>query len=185
MFNCRKCQQKQLDFRVTERKFLLQRFCFTALVAAWVYKTCVTCEGINSPRSGSKKKEENALGNSRPELRMEVNSSTYNLRPKLNPILHGGGVKSTPPGGLSYANPRGMPRMNWFFMTLFLSILERSWVGHFCDFFLKIPKNFTSKIFSIHNPKGGPFSAGFEPPSPAFFLSFFWVKNGNNLAPNA
>ena len=34
MFNCRKCQQKQLDFRVTERKFLLQRFCFTALVAA-------------------------------------------------------------------------------------------------------------------------------------------------------
>ena len=69
----------------------------------------------------------------------------------------GGGVKSTPPGWLLYANPRGMPRMDWFFMTLFLSILERSWVGHFWDFFLKFPKNFTSTIFSTYNPKGGPF----------------------------
>ena len=69
----------------------------------------------------------------------------------------GGGVKSTPPGWLLYANPWGMPRMDWFFMTLFLSILERSWVGHFWDFFLKFPKNFTSTIFSIYNPKGGPF----------------------------
>ena len=42
-------------------------------------------------------------------------------------------------------------------MTLFLSILERSWVGHFWDFFLKNPKNFTSTIFSTYNPKGGPF----------------------------
>ena len=74
----------------------------------------------------------------------------------INPILHGGD-QIDPPDGLSYTNPRGMPWMDWFFMTLFLSILERSWVGHFCDFFLKIPKNFTSTIFSIYNPKGGSF----------------------------
>jgi len=64
----------------------------------------------------------------------------------FNPILHGGGVKLTPPGWLLYANPQGMSRMGWFFMTLFLSILKRSWVGHFW-----------STIFSAYSPKGGPF----------------------------
>ena len=29
--------------------------------------------------------------------------------------MRGGGVKSTPPGWLLYANPRGMPRMGWFY----------------------------------------------------------------------
>ena len=103
----------------------------------------------------------------------------------LNPILHGGGVKSTPPGWLLYANPRGMPRMDWFFMTLFLSILERSWVGHFWDFFLKFPKNFTSTIFSIYNPKGGPFYASVRTPFARNFFVLFWVKNGNNSTSNA
>ena len=103
----------------------------------------------------------------------------------FNPILHGGGVKSTPPGWLLYANPRGMPRMDWFFMTLFLSILERSWVGHFWDFFLKFPKNFTSTIFSIYNPKGGPFYASVRTPFARNFFVLFWVKNGNNSTSNA
>ena len=97
----------------------------------------------------------------------------------------GGGVKSTPPGWLLYANPRGMPRMDWFFMTLFLSILERSWVGHFWDFFLKFPKNFTSTIFSIYNPKGGPFYASVRTPFARNFFVLFWVKNGNNSTSNA
>ena len=48
-----------------------------------------------------------------------------------------------------------MPRMGWFFMTLFLSILERSWVGHFWDFFLKFPKNFTSTPCVNPIPPGG------------------------------
>ena len=74
----------------------------------------------------------------------------------FNPNLHGGGSNWSP-DGLSYTNPCGMPWMGWFFMTLFLSILERSWVGHFWDFFLKFPKNFSFTIFSTYNPKGGPF----------------------------
>ena len=92
-----------------------------------------------------------------PNVTLSNASAILKMLSNVNPILHGGGVKKTPPDWLSYANPRGMPRMNWFFMTLFLSTLEKSWVGHFCDFFLKIPKNFTSTIFSIYNPKGGPF----------------------------
>ena len=103
----------------------------------------------------------------------------------LYPILHGGGVELTPPGWLLYANPRGMHRMDWFFMTLFLSILERPWVGHFWDFFLKFPKKFTSTIFSTYNPKGGPFYASVWTPAPSIFFVLFLVKNGNNSTPNA
>ena len=75
--------------------------------------------------------------------------------------------------------------MDWFFMTLFLSILERSWVGHFWDFFLKFPKNFTSTIFSTYNPKGGPFYASVRTPFAHNFFVLFWVKNGNNSTSNA
>jgi len=50
-----------------------------------------------------------------------------------------------------------MARMGWFFMTFFLSILERSWVGHFWHFFLKFLRNITLTIFSTYNPNGRPF----------------------------
>ena len=72
-------------------------------------------------------------------------------------LFYMGRIKMIPPDWLSYSNPHGMPWMGWFFMTLFLAILESSWVVHFWDFFLKFPKNFTSTIFSTYNPKGGPF----------------------------
>ena len=104
----------------------------------------------------------------------------------LTLFYKGAGQEDPPlPGWLSYANPRGMPRMGWFFMTLFLSILERSWVGHFWNFFLKNPKNFTSTIFSTYNPKGGPFYASVRTPFARNFFVLFWVKNGNNSTSNA
>ena len=116
---------------------------------------------------------------------LKTKSHCVQLNMVTNPILHGRGVKLTPPGWLLYANPRGMPRMDWFFMTLFLSILERSLVGHFWDFFLKFPKNFTSTIFSTYNPKGGPFYASVRTPFARNFFVLFLVKNGNNSTPNA
>ena len=100
-------------------------------------------------------------------------------------LFYMGGIKLIPPDWLSYTNPRGTPWMDWFFMTLFLSILERSWVGHFWDVFLKFPKNFTLTIFSIYNPKGGPFYALVRTPFACNFFVLFWVKNGNNSTPNA
>ena len=100
-------------------------------------------------------------------------SVVYTFKYCFNPILHGGGVKSTPPGWLLYANPRGMPRLDWFFMTLFLSILERSWVGHFWNLFLKFPKKFASTIFFTYIPKGGPF---YTCKNASIFGSFFWSK---------
>ena len=65
-----------------------------------------------------------------------------------------------------------MPQMDWFFMNLFLSLLERSWVGHFWDFILKFPKNFTSTIFP-HTIQRGPFYAC---KNALIFVSFFWSK---------
>ena len=68
---------------------------------------------------------------------IQLGNSIDNIdRDGLNPILHGG-EESSPPGRLSLSNRRWMPQMGWFFMTLFLSISERSWLGHFWDFFLK------------------------------------------------
>ena len=110
------------------------------------------------------------------EQKPNNNLTLFYLGEVFNPILHGGGGQKDPPDWLLYANPQGMPQMGWFFMTLFLSILERSWVGHFWDFFLKNPKNFTSTIFSTYNPKGGPFYASVRTPSPSIFLSFFESK---------
>ena len=107
------------------------------------------------------------------------------LKGFFNPILHGGGVKSTPPGWLLYANPWGMPKMGWFFMTLYLSILGRSWEGQFWHSFLKFPKNFASTIFSTYNPKGGPFYASVRTPFARNFFVLFWAKNGNNSTSNA
>ena len=66
-------------------------------------------------------------------------ASTGNLRYlwfqnfQFNPILHGG-IKTIPPGWLLHANLQRMPWIGWFFMTLFLSTFERSWVGHFWGF---------------------------------------------------
>ena len=91
---------------------------------------------------------------------------------RFNPILHGGGSKRSPLADYCTLIIGGCPK--WAnFMTLYLSILERSWVGHFWDFFLKFPKHFTSTIFSMYNSKGGPFYA-FK--NASIFVSFFWSK---------
>ena len=74
----------------------------------------------------------------------------------LNPILHGG-TQNDPPDWLLYSNPRGMPWMGWFFMTLFLVMLESSWVVHFWDFFLKFPKNLCRQFFPHKIQRGGPY----------------------------
>ena len=59
------------------------------------------------------------------------------------------GIKSISPDWLSYTNLCGMLWMDWFFMTLFLSILERSWEGHFWNFFLHELSNFNPSKFEI------------------------------------
>ena len=89
----------------------------------------------------------------------------------------GGGAKR-PPWLIMVliCNPWGMPKMGWFFMTLYLSILGRSWEGQFWHSFLKFPKNFASTIFSTYNPKGGPFYASVRTPFARIFLSFFEPK---------
>ena len=71
-------------------------------------------------------------------------------------LFYMGRIKMIPPDWLSYSNPHGMPWMGWFFMTLFLAILESSWVVHFWDFFLKFPKKFTSTFFSHTIQRGDP-----------------------------
>ena len=119
-----------------------------------------------------------------PKLKKECLTPPHSLMRPLT-LFYMGGVKKTPLDWLSYANPRGMPKMGWFFMTLYLSILERSWEGHFWHFFLKFPKNFASTIFSTYNPKGGPFYASVRTPFARNFFVLFWVKNGNNSNPNA
>ena len=90
----------------------------------------------------------------------------------VNPILHRG-IKSIPQGWLLCTNPQGMPQIGWFFMTLFLSTFERSWVSHFWGFFLKISKNFTLNFFFRQNPKEGPF---YTCKNAFIFGSFFGSK---------
>ena len=96
-------------------------------------------------------------------------------------LFYMGGDQNDPPDWLSYSNPRGMPWMGWFFMTLFLAILESSWVVHFWDFFLKFPKHFTSTIFFAYNPKGGP---SYASKNAFIFGVLFGIKNGNDSTPN-
>ena len=70
-------------------------------------------------------------------------------------LFYLGGSKRS--GWLLCTTPQRMPQIGWFFMILFLLTFERSLVGHFWDFFLKISKNFTLTIFFIQNQKGEPF----------------------------
>ena len=88
-------------------------------------------------------------------------------------LFYMGGGQKDPPGWLFYDNPWGMPQMGWFFMTLFLSILERSLVGHFWNFFLKFLKNFTSTFFFTYIPKVGLFYAS---KNAFIFVSFLGSK---------
>ena len=74
--------------------------------------------------------------------------------PQINPILHGGGEESSPPGRLSLSNRRWMPQMGWFFMTLFLPILERSWRGHFWKLFWKFQKFWRRQFFQNSIQRG-------------------------------
>ena len=73
---------------------------------------------------------------------------------------------------LNYSNPRGMPWMGWFFMTLFLVILESSWVVHFWVFFYKFPNKFYVNNFFHIQSKGGPFYTSKN----AFFIVPFLVS---------
>ena len=81
------------------------------------------------------------------KIRFEV-FSLWKLVPKLiNPISHGGGVKkhrtALNPSAVSEGLGLGSPK----FLTLFLSIPDRSQRSHFWNFFLKMSENWTSKIF--------------------------------------
>ena len=47
----------------------------------------------------------------------------------INPILHGEGVKLTPPCRLLYVNRRWTPQIGWFLVTLFLAtVVYRRWL---------------------------------------------------------
>ena len=87
---------------------------------------------------------------------MEKNTDFF-LKTTVNPILHGGGECDTPPfGGLSFATHRWVPQTGWFFMSLFLAILELSWTGHFWNFFWKFQKFSRRQIFPKSIQRGDP-----------------------------
>ena len=65
----------------------------------------------------------------------------------INPILHEGGTKC-PPCGFSSVDFWWMRQMGSFFLTLFLSIFDRSWQIYFLEFFFKISRNLASKALS-------------------------------------
>ena len=81
------------------------------------------------------------------------NSNSGLLHEPLNPILHGGG-RIFPPGRLSLSNRRWMLQMGWFFMTLFLPILERSWRGHVWKLFWKFQKFLRRQFFQNSIQRG-------------------------------
>ena len=104
----------------------------------------------------------------------------------LNPILHGG--KNLPPGRLSLSNRRWMPQMGWFFMTLFLPILERSWGGHFWKLFWKFQKFWRRQFFQNSIQRGDHSmqksksrkSQIFFVPNP-IFSTWIWIINVLNF----
>ena len=74
----------------------------------------------------------------------------------LNPILHGGDQNDPP--RLIIVQQSSWNALNGLIFHDFVPFnIKKSWVGHFWDFFLKFPKNFTSTLFSKYNPKEGPF----------------------------
>ena len=70
-----------------------------------------------------------------------------------------GGGWYTPPWWFIVRCYRWVPQTGWFFMSLFLAILELSWTGHFCIFFWKSILKFTEvhlsdrlSVFQRTNP---------------------------------
>ena len=91
----------------------------------------------------------------------------------LDPILHAWGDQMDLPDWLLYTNSCGM---GWFFITLFLSILERFWVGNFWISFWNFQKILRRQFFPHAIQRGDPFMPRFEPTVPSIFLSFFESK---------
>ena len=82
-----------------------------------------------------------------------ISCNTYQAFIYLTLFYMGGGWY-TPPGGLSFAAHWWVPQIGWFFMSLFLAILELSWTGHFWNFFENF-KNFCVDKFFQNRSKGG------------------------------
>ena len=81
-----------------------------------------------------------------------------------------GGCDTPPLGGLSFAAHRWVPQTGWFFMSLFLAILELSWTGHFWNFFWKFQKFSRRQIFPKSIQRGDPSIQKSKKSKKAFFL---------------
>ena len=93
-----------------------------------------------------------------------------------------GGGWYTPLGGLSFAAHRWVPQTGWFFMSLFLAILELSWTGHFWIFFWKFQKFSRRQIFPKSIQRGDPSIQKSKKSKKAFFCckSYFFYLNMNS-----
>ena len=93
-----------------------------------------------------------------------------------------GGCDTPPPGGLSFAAHRWVPQTGWFFMSLFLAILELSWTGHFWIFFWKFQKFLRRQIFPKSIQRGDPSIQKSKKSKKAFFCckSYFFYLNMNS-----
>ena len=75
-------------------------------------------------------------------------------RPQILTLFYMGGGRIFPPDWLSLSNRRWMLQMGWFFMTLFLPILERSWRGHVWKLFWKFQKFLRRQFFQNSIQRG-------------------------------
>ena len=82
----------------------------------------------------------------------------------------GGGCDTPPLGGLSFAAHRWVPQTGWFFMSLFLAILELSWTGRFWIFFWKFRKFLRRQIFPKSIQRGDPSIEKSKKSKKAFFF---------------
>ena len=99
-----------------------------------------------------------------------INSSLYKLLFSLLTLFYMGGCDTPPLGGLSFAAHRWVPQTGWFFMSLFLAILELSWTGHFWIFFWKFQKFSRRQIFPKSIQRGDPSIQKSKKSKKAFFL---------------
>ena len=92
------------------------------------------------------------------------------------------GVSDTPHGRLSFAAHRWMPQIGWFFMSLFLAILEMSWTGHFWQFFWKFQKILRRQFFPKSIQRGTLLYKNLKNQKKAFFCckSYFFYLNINS-----
>ena len=85
-------------------------------------------------------------------------------------LFYMGGCDTPPLGGLSFAAHRWVPQTGWFFMSLFLAILELSWTGHFWNFFWKFQKFSRRQIFPKSIQRGDPSIQKFKKSKKGIFL---------------